>query len=63
MQSPLSARISLMFLEFQVSNGYKVEEKEETNYGRRYRQLKLVTSKANLIEVRRYTNSNGGRSY
>lgn len=62
MQWPLNARLSLTFLEFQVSNGYKVEEKEETNYGRRYRRLKLVTSKANVIEVRRYSNSNGGRS-
>lgn len=44
--------------EFKISSGYKVEEEERTNYGRRYRRLKVVTSKANVIEVKRY-NDNG----
>lgn len=54
-----TAEVTLFYTterEFQVSNGYVLEDKEESNYGRRYRKLKLVTSKANVIEVRRYSN-------
>lgn len=40
--------------EFQVFNGYVSENKDETSNGRRYRKLRLVTSKANVIEFRRY---------
>ncbi|KAL9965944.1 hypothetical protein ACROYT_G029813 [Oculina patagonica] len=54
-----TAEVTLFYTperEFQISNGYKVEDKEETNYGRQYRRLKLVTSKANVIEIKRYSN-------
>lgn len=54
-----TAEVTLFYTperEFQVSDGYVSEDKMECNYGRRYRKLKLVTSKANVIEVRRYTN-------
>ena len=49
-----------MYIEFKISNGYKAEEEERTNYGRQYRRLKIVTSKANVIEVKRYID-NGGK--
>lgn len=52
--------VSVLYIEFKISNGLKVEEEERTNYGRRYRRLKIVTSKANVLEVKRY--SNGGKS-
>ncbi|KAJ7378190.1 hypothetical protein OS493_024137 [Desmophyllum pertusum] len=55
-KSTLNAEISFISVEFKVSNGCITEDKEESNYGRRYRQLKLVTSKANVIEVKRYNN-------
>ena len=53
--------ISFIFLEFKVSNGYVFENKDETAHGRRYRKLKFVTSKANVIEFRRY-HDNGGKA-
>ncbi|XP_068732299.1 uncharacterized protein [Montipora capricornis] len=40
--------------EFQVFNGYVSENKDDISNGRRYRKLRLVTSKANVIEFRRY---------
>jgi len=43
-----------------VSNGYVSENKEESSNGRGYRRLKIVTSKANVVEIRRYYN--GGTS-
>ena len=49
-----------MYIEFQISNGCKAVEEERTNYGRQYRRLKIVTSKANVIEVKRYID-NGGK--
>ena len=49
-----------MYIEFKISDGFKAEDEEEQNYGRRYRRLKIVTSKANVIEVKRY--SDGGES-
>ena len=52
---------SFVSLEFQVDNGYVSENKDETTYGRAYRKLKLVTSKANVLEIRRYYD-NGGTS-
>lgn len=42
--------------EFQVSNGHVSENKDGRNFGRQYRMLKIVTSKANVIEIRRYDN-------
>jgi len=33
------------------------ENKEESNHCRRYRKLKVVTSKANTLEIRRYYNN------
>jgi len=49
-----------MYIEFKISDGIKVEDEELYNYGRRYRRLKIVTSKANVVEVKRY--SDGGKS-
>lgn len=60
-KSSLNAEVSFLYIEFQISNGYKAKDEEQTNYGRRYRRLKIVTSKANVIEVERYSD-NGGRS-
>lgn len=40
--------------EFQVFNGNVFESKEEYRNGRSYHRLKIVTSKANLLEVKRY---------
>lgn len=49
-----------MYIEFKISDGFKAEDEERHNYGRQYRRLKIVTSKANVIEVKRC--SNGGKS-
>ncbi|XP_067031346.1 uncharacterized protein [Acropora muricata] len=40
--------------DFQVFDGYVIANKDETRYGRRYRKLRLVTSKANVIQIKRY---------
>lgn len=39
---------------FQVHNGYLVEKKSRTNFGRSFDQLKIVTSRGKQILVRRY---------
>ena len=49
-----------MYIEFKISNGLKAKDEEQHSHGRQYRRLKIVTSKANVIEVKRY--SNGGMS-
>lgn len=44
--------------EFKVFNGYLSENRDEFSYiGGRYRKLKVVTSKASVIEIRRYYDS------
>ncbi|XP_074634597.1 uncharacterized protein LOC141893119 [Acropora palmata] len=40
--------------DFQVFHGYVIANKDETIFGRRYRKLTLVTSKANVVHMRRY---------
>lgn len=42
--------------EIKICDGIKAEDEERYNYGRQYRRLKIVTSKANVIEVKRYSN-------
>lgn len=61
MKQPTNPGVSFVSLEFQVSNGYVSENKDVTTNGRKYRKLKLVTSKANVMEIRRYYD-NGGTS-